>query len=42
MDANGIANVSAKDLDTRKEQGMVITGGASRPAQYFHHPELYA
>ena len=27
IDANGIVNVSAKDLGTRKEQSMMITGG---------------
>jgi molecular chaperone DnaK len=27
IDANGIVNVSAKDLGTRKEQSMTITGG---------------
>jgi molecular chaperone DnaK len=29
IDANGIVNVSAKDLATNKEQGMTITGGSS-------------
>ena len=28
IDANGIVNVSAKDLATNKEQGMTITGGS--------------
>jgi molecular chaperone DnaK len=29
IDANGIVNVSAKDLATRKEQAMTITGGTA-------------
>src|SRR4029453_11025352 len=29
IDANGIVNVSAKDLATGKEQAMTITGGTS-------------
>jgi molecular chaperone DnaK len=31
IDANGIVNVSAKDLATGKEQGMTITGGSALP-----------
>jgi molecular chaperone DnaK len=31
IDANGIVNVSAKDLGTGKEQSMVITGGSALP-----------
>jgi molecular chaperone DnaK len=31
IDANGIVNVSAKDLGTQKEQSMVITGGSALP-----------
>jgi molecular chaperone DnaK len=31
IDANGIVNVSAKDLATSKEQGMTITGGSALP-----------
>jgi molecular chaperone DnaK len=31
IDANGIVNVSAKDLGTGKEQSMVISGGSALP-----------
>ncbi|WP_055479020.1 molecular chaperone DnaK [Sphaerimonospora mesophila] len=31
IDANGIVNVSAKDLGTGKEQSMTITGGSALP-----------
>jgi molecular chaperone DnaK len=31
IDANGIVNVSAKDLGTGKEQAMTITGGSALP-----------
>ncbi|MGH3415984.1 MAG: molecular chaperone DnaK [Actinocrinis sp.] len=31
IDANGIVNVSAKDLGTQKVQSMVITGGSALP-----------
>src|SRR5450432_611678 len=31
IDANGIVNVSAKDLGTSKEQSMTITGGSALP-----------
>ena len=31
IDANGIVNVSAKDLGTQKVQSMVLTGGSARP-----------
>jgi molecular chaperone DnaK len=31
IDANGIVNVSAKDLSTGKEQAMTITGGTALP-----------
>jgi molecular chaperone DnaK len=31
IDANGIVNVSAKDLATGKEQAMTITGGTALP-----------
>jgi molecular chaperone DnaK len=33
IDANGIANVSAKDLATGKEQAMTITGGTALPKE---------
>jgi molecular chaperone DnaK len=33
IDANGIANVSAKDLATGKEQAMTITGGTALPRE---------
>jgi molecular chaperone DnaK len=33
IDANGIVNVSAKDLGTGKEQSMVITGGSALPKE---------
>jgi molecular chaperone DnaK len=33
IDANGIVNVSAKDLATNKEQAMTITGGTSLPRE---------
>jgi molecular chaperone DnaK len=33
IDANGIVNVSAKDLGTQKEQSMVITGGSALPKE---------
>ncbi len=31
IDANGIVNVSAKDLGTRKEQKIIVTGGSRLP-----------
>ena len=31
IDANGIVNVSAKDLGTGKQQSMTITGGSALP-----------
>ena len=31
IDANGIVHVSAKDLGTKKEQAMTITGGSALP-----------
>jgi molecular chaperone DnaK len=33
IDANGIVNVSAKDLGTGKEQSMTITGGSALPKE---------
>lgn len=33
IDANGIVNVSAKDLGTGKEQAMTITGGTALPKE---------
>jgi molecular chaperone DnaK len=33
IDANGIVNVSAKDLGTQKVQSMVITGGSALPKE---------
>src|SRR5690349_1197322 len=33
IDANGIVNVSAKDLGTGKVQSMVITGGSALPKE---------
>jgi molecular chaperone DnaK len=33
IDANGIVNVSAKDLATNKEQAMTITGGTALPRE---------
>ncbi len=33
IDANGIVNVSAKDLGTGKEQTMTITGGSALPKE---------
>src|SRR5947209_397133 len=46
IDANGIVNVSAKDLGTGKEPSMVITGGSALPkediAQLIHDAEQYA
>lgn len=33
IDANGILNVSAKDLGTGKEQSMTITGGSALPQE---------
>ena len=33
IDANGIVNVSAKDLGTGKEQSMTITGGTKLPSE---------
>lgn len=33
IDANGILNVSAKDLGTGKEQSMTITGGSALPKE---------
>jgi molecular chaperone DnaK len=33
IDANGIVNVSAKDLATGKEQAMTITGGTALPKE---------
>jgi molecular chaperone DnaK len=33
IDANGIVNVSAKDLATGKEQAMTITGGSALPKE---------
>src|SRR5690606_25596417 len=33
IDANGIVNVSAKDLGTGKSQAMTITGGSSLPKE---------
>src|SRR6058998_2461249 len=33
IDANGIVNVSAKDLGTGKEQAMTITGGSALPKE---------
>ena len=46
IDANGIVNVSAKDLGTGKEQSMVITGGSALPKddidQMMREAEQYA
>ena len=33
IDANGIVNVTAKDLGTRKEQSVTITGGSALPKE---------
>jgi molecular chaperone DnaK len=33
IDANGIVNVSAKDLGTGKQQSMTITGGSALPKE---------
>jgi molecular chaperone DnaK len=33
IDANGIVHVSAKDLGTKKEQAMTITGGSALPKE---------
>ncbi|MGW0072400.1 Hsp70 family protein, partial [Streptosporangium sandarakinum] len=46
IDANGIVNVSAKDLGTGKEQTMTITGGSALPkddiARMMREAESYA
>jgi molecular chaperone DnaK len=46
IDANGIVNVSAKDMGTGKSQAMTITGGSALPKEeidrMMHDAELHA
>src|SRR5204863_9719059 len=46
IDANGIVNVSAKDLATGKQQAMTITGGSALPREdvdrMVHEAEQFA